>query len=109
MVKTKLKYPKTVTIFGKKFKIVFKDIPGRDDNGEIAFAGQCLRSDGIIIFNSMLSWTKEDFLQTLLHEIFHGVIHRTAIVQTALHPQVEEVIVDNIATCLCENFKISFK
>ena len=51
---------------------------------------------------------KGDAVQTLLHEIGHSVIDRTGIRQT-LSDELEEVIVDNIATAITENFTLSLK
>jgi len=50
--------------------------------------------------------TKEEKMQTLLHEFFHGVMFRTAMHQTKIPHEVFEIIVDNLATAMIENFHI---
>jgi BarA-like signal transduction histidine kinase len=45
-------------------------------------------------------------MQTILHEFGHAVMYRTAMQQTKIPHEVFEIIVDNFATALTENFNI---
>lgn len=51
---------------------------------------------------------KEDATHTLLHELGHAIIDRTGIRQS-LSSELEEVIVENFATGILENFTITLK
>jgi hypothetical protein len=51
----------------------------------------------------------EDFISCLLHEGFHAVLRRTGIHQAQLSDDLEEIIVENFAIFLVENFKIQLK
>lgn len=89
-----------MNIFGVKFKIV------RDKKlDELGLAGQLHYHDKKIVISSSLKG--EDYMHTLLHEMFHAVIRRTSIIQSDLHHDLEEIIVDSFATAVCENFKLT--
>ena len=86
--------PKSVKIFGQRFKIKVMPLHG--------YLGLCDRAAKIIYVES--NQTESEIYQTLLHEIGHAVIGRTGIVQ-ALSPELEEIIVENIATAIIDNFE----
>ena len=46
-----------------------------------------------------------DYKSTMLHEFVHAVIHESSVNQ-AIPIQLEEIICDQIAKCLCQNFTI---
>lgn len=54
-----------------------------------------------------LQGVKEDY-GTLIHEIGHAIFHRTGLKQ-AISGDVEEIVVENIATALMENFEVKLK
>lgn len=58
-----------------------------------------------IKINTMENRKHEDVVATLLHEIGHCVIYRLGLHNTNLDNNLEEVIVDGIATVLSENFE----
>jgi uncharacterized protein YjaZ len=57
------------------------------------------------IFVATEDRTDEQIYATLLHELGHAVFYRVGLHNTNVNPEVEEIIVDNIATVLVENFK----
>lgn len=52
--------------------------------------------------------SKEDATQTLIHEITHSVFSRAGVNQSISH-EIEEVIAEQIATVITENFTLSLK
>jgi len=86
---------KCINILGKTYKIEYKDLSqqqcfGITDNRK-----------GLIVVDKTL--TGKELEQTLLHEFFHGVLYRTGSSQ-ALSSEIEEIIVDSIATFLVDYF-----
>lgn len=51
----------------------------------------------------------EDSTRILLHEIGHAIFNRAGLLQTKMPIQLEEIIVDQFATVLSENFKLTRK
>lgn len=51
----------------------------------------------------------EERLQTIIHEFGHSVMYRTAMQQTKIPHEVFEIIVDNFATAIVENFNLKPK
>lgn len=92
---------KTLTVFGKKVKV--KTQAGLTQKG---VCGLFLAEEGQIVLCSSLKG--EERLQTLLHEFFHAVIARVSVNQ-AINNEIEEVIVDTLATALIENFTVDIK
>ena len=91
---------KSVLIFGKDIKIIPGDLRVKGLDGY--FDPQSLT----IHIEKTLKGDEKS--HTLIHEMVHAVFHRVSINQTSLHPDVQEIICDSIATALTENFKISF-
>ena len=89
--------PKKVMILGEPWKIVIKDIPG--------YEGLCDREEKVIYLDPSLS--EANMIQTYLHEIFHAIWHRVSLNQTNIDPNLQEIIVDNFATWLAENYDFS--
>lgn len=90
--------PKSLKIFGLKFKVKVAPLSG--------ILGLCDRLTSTIYIEANQSDT--DKMQTLLHEVGHAVFGRVGLVQ-GISPELEEVIVENIATALVENFEIVAK
>ena len=84
--------PKSVTIFGLKFKVKVAKLNG--------YLGLCDRLTSTIYVEANQS--DKDKLHTLLHEMGHAVFGRVGLVQ-GISPELEEVIVENIATAIVEN------
>lgn len=87
--------PKSVDVFGIKYKVKMEVIEG--------LAGQCDRVNCILTINPELSEVEQ--FQTLLHEIGHAVFSRIGLIQ-AISPELEEVIVESLATAFSENFDL---
>lgn len=51
----------------------------------------------------------DQYFITIIHELVHGVIYRTGIDQAKLSEGVEEVICENVAVAIVENFKLTPK
>lgn len=49
------------------------------------------------------------YLQTLLHEFGHCVLHEAALDETSVADDVQEIIVEQIAKALVNNFEIKPK
>ncbi len=95
-----MKPPKHIEVFGKKIKITLvdelKDDEGLDLEGEYNPNNSEIK---LAVCNH----------QTLCHELFHCVLNRTGVRQSNLSPELEEVIVENIATFITETFNLRFK
>ena len=95
MGRDKMKIPKTVSIFGKKFKV--KIVHTRE------FAGM-MDSERSIIYLSAHQ-TKEEMLATYLHEAFHALHWRIGLNQ-ALSKDMLEVLAESQSTLIMELFKL---
>ena len=51
----------------------------------------------------------DELLQTDLHEFFHAVNERLGFIQTSISEDLWEIIVDNYARALVENYEIKPK
>ena len=90
--------PKSLKIFGQKFKVKVTNLNG--------FLGLCDRSTSTIYIE--VDQTTEEKWHTLLHEIGHAIIGRVGITQ-AISPEIEEVIVEALASGLMENLDVAVK
>jgi Zn-dependent peptidase ImmA (M78 family) len=52
------------------------------------------------------SLKKTDKEQTLMHEFLHAVFYRMGIIQSKMPIELEEIIVENFATAITENFSV---
>lgn len=64
------------------------------------------KSKDINIDNSLKA---DNFNQCLIHELIHATFDRIGIINTNLDANLEEIICDNIATVIVENFKLKIK
>jgi Zn-dependent peptidase ImmA (M78 family) len=55
------------------------------------------------------SLEKDAFIATLLHEIGHAIIRRGGVYQSQIAPGVEEILVEQFATVIVENFNLTRK
>jgi Zn-dependent peptidase ImmA (M78 family) len=90
--------PKSVKIFGLKFKVKVTKLNG--------YLGLCDRLTNTIYIEANQS--DKDKLHTLIHEIGHAVFGRVGLCQ-GISPEIEEVIVENMATAIIENNLIEIK
>ncbi len=91
---------KTVSVFGKKIKVKYALC-------EDGFAGFYVPDEHVIVLDPRSD--KEARLHTLLHEMGHALFHRAGLMQSKLPLELEEVIVEQFATMLLENFKLTPK
>lgn len=91
--------PKAIFVLGETYKIVIKK--GLLQDG---IYGDCDKVEKIITLDSSL--VKEEYWESLIHEIGHAIMHEASIEQS-VSPQLEEVIVDLFAKVLVKNLKIS--
>ena len=50
-----------------------------------------------------------EYTATLLHELFHGAFYESALGQTSIDEDIEEIIVEQFAKVLLDNFDIKPK
>ena len=98
-----MRLPKTIQVFGRDYKIALtKHLKDEDGN----------RVDGLFCAKtSVISIDTEDKNQvhTLIHELGHAVFERTSLNQTDISSNLQEIVVNSIATVLTENFNISLR
>jgi Zn-dependent peptidase ImmA (M78 family) len=86
-----MKIPKTIMVFGKKFKVKIIDTH--------EFAGMMDAEKGVIYLS--VHQTKEQMLSTYFHEIFHALHYRIGLNQ-ALSRDMMEVLAESQATLMME-------
>lgn len=88
---------KSLDVFGAKIPVK------KEDLSEVPVYGY-FRSDTMeITIDKKLKGQTE--LHTLLHELVHALLHRTGVTQAISH-DVNEIISENVATTMVENFEI---
>lgn len=92
---------KTVNILGQKVKIVEMDLEG-------SLLGFYKYKEQYIAIEEKEDSHSPNKLNTLIHEMTHAVFHRSGVTQ-ALSNELEEVICENIATMIIENFDLKLK
>jgi hypothetical protein len=90
----------TLDIFGQKFSVYQSDISDE-------YLGQCSYKEQRIDIHPEAQG--DLFLETLLHEFLHALFFRMSYKQSGIPHALEEVMIDQIAKCLVENFKITKK
>ena len=98
-----------IKIFPKKFSLkIFGDIYKVSVlKLEEGIAGLCSPQTKQILIATNQS--KEDAIHTLIHEVGHSVCARTGVRQANFPIDLEEILVENFATAICENFNLSLK
>jgi hypothetical protein len=89
--------PKQITILGKKIKVVIIEDVNQENSGE--YLGDT------ITINLAHQENNYDLWHSYLHEVLHATVRRIGV-NNAISIELEEVIVDTIATMLLECFKI---
>lgn len=92
-----MKLPKSIKVFGETYKI--KVIKEKDPVN----LGLCDFQKKIILVHDRQS--SKEIMHTLIHEVGHAVFNRIGLNQSISH-DLEEVIVDSIATAISENFRL---
>lgn len=97
-IKDSMKKLKTLNILGRKTKVKFKNL---DAEG---ICGKFLFHEDIIEVNSKLDKEIKDI--TIVHELVHATLYRAGISNTKLNEEIEEIICDQIAKTITENFRL---
>ena len=95
----KLKTVKTITVFGKKYKI--KVVPEH-----YLYEGLCDAEKGIILLRENCS--QKEMLKTIIHEVTHSWQFRIGLHQ-AISRELLEIIAEVNSVVLEEIFDIKFK
>lgn len=95
-----LKKIKSVNVFGKKCPI---KVCKMDEN----YRGLFYYDEFRIEINETCPDDKYD--EVLLHELFHAVFNRSSLIQCNITGEAQEIVVDQFAKFILENFKISKK
>ena len=85
--------PQALNVFGKTYRIEYKPLEDLD--------GECHNKKSLIEIDQSL--TGSNFTQTLIHEGLHALFYRLGYNQV-IHHDIEELLVDQIATFLVDNF-----
>ncbi len=92
-----MKLPEKLMVFGQVVKVRY---------AKLKKANGLSHESGLIEISEDLAPSKVK--QILIHEFLHSVIYRLSLDGT-LSLELEEILVDNISKCLCENFDIRVK
>lgn len=91
----------TLSVFGEAYKVFITDELGPDTAG------------GVVYDNKEIFIDKDAkgamFTETLLHEFLHALFRRLSYEQSGIPHALEEVMIDQIARSLTENFDIKKK
>jgi len=89
-----------LNIFGEKWKVKFGH-PIHDTRGD-EVSGLCdFNSKSLLIDDK---GNKKYVSITLIHELFHAYVSRCGLNNANISCELEEIIADQFATVLCENF-----
>lgn len=93
----KIATPKSVNILGVKYKIEFKTM-------EYGIAGCCDWRAKVISLDNAYKTDQKGYITTLVHEIGHAIFEEAALHQTSIHPDVEEIIVEQFSRIIFAAF-----
>lgn len=83
-------------VFGIKVKVYYKNLRDQGYAGLYYYDSRHIELDKTL--------TKKEESVTSLHELFHATSDRLGLRNTGLRQEIEEVIVDNFAKVVEENF-----
>ncbi len=86
-----------LNIFGEKWKVYHGELDPRH-------AGLCEYQKMKLTVSKEIPIGSRLFLETLLHEVFHASFERCSYKQSGLPHELEEVMIDQLAKILTENF-----
>lgn len=96
-MKGKLLYP--VTVFGHVYKVLRAKLGDQ-------YAGHCLYEEKLLLVNESIKKPSQYFDESMLHEYLHALFKRMSYEQADIPPQLEEVMIDQIAKGVTENWKL---
>jgi Zn-dependent peptidase ImmA (M78 family) len=97
---------KPLNVFGKAIPLKFQE--GLIES-EGALAIYDYDSQTITFEARLRTDLKHLFLSTLLHEMGHAIFHRAGLHQATIPVYLEEIITEQFATVLTENFNLTRK
>jgi hypothetical protein len=86
------------------FNVFGREVPVRIQEMDAKDAGEYCETKKEITINT--SQKGELLVPTMVHELFHATVDRVALIQTGISDDMWEVIVENFATVVCENFDL---
>lgn len=89
---------RALNIFGKSFPIVREDILEKQGNLGL------FDLEKIILDQSL---DGVELIETEIHEAIHAIAERTGLTRTSISSDLWEVIAENIARALVENYRIT--
>lgn len=95
-----MKIPTTIEVYGEKWQIKPIEDPASP------LAGLCNKKELVIYLNQHQS--KQDIEQTFFHECIHAIFSRVGTNQ-ALSLETEEIICEQVATWIVDNFNLTIK
>lgn len=90
----------TLNILGRKIKVVFKKLDER-------YCGLYYDKEGLIEINTDMDESKTNI--SILHEVLHSIFFRSGLDQTNIGHDLQEIICDQFAKAICENFTLKRK
>jgi len=95
----------TFDVYGQQYSVEFVS-KVLDPDGNIEVCGLCdMESSKIYVNNKM---NKQLTACTILHELFHAYSRRAGLENSELSSELEELIADQFAKVLTENFDFKF-
>lgn len=91
-----------LNLFGQNWKVYHVKLDPQ-------FAGHCYYDERTIHINEEIPVNSPFFQVTLIHEMLHALFHRLSYRQSNLSHDLEEVMIDQLATAITENFKLQKK
>jgi hypothetical protein len=92
-----MKIPKSINVFGKKYKIKIVDNP--------PYAGLCDPIGEIFVSSNQ---TEEQIVKTIIHEVTHAWQFRVGLDQ-AVSRETLEIMSEGVSTFIWEIFEVKFK
>ena len=88
---------KQLIILGTIYKIKFEDL------SSIGAYGECNWKEKVIRLDNECKKDYALYMKVLIHELSHAVFEEAALHQTSIHPDIEEIIVEQIANAVYDN------
>ena len=85
-------------VLGKKVKVKFRDMTEENVCGHYVYA------ENLIEINNKMNLETQQI--TLIHELIHATFFRAGILNAKVSHDIEEVICDQVAKVITENFKL---
>lgn len=92
-----IKLIKSLLICGVKYQVKYESLGGQ------GIDGYCNGRDKVIVIDKDVTKNHKDFYETILHEMSHAVFEESSLRQTSIDPDLEEIIVDQIAKAIYLN------